>query len=245
MRRPAVRAVRDRDDVGVERGDLLGRRDLAPGGAGVAEVHDVEAERATGDRGPRADRTATRSSPRRSSRRTRASAAGAGAGSIAPPTPRDRVHDRAHALRGGRRSRRLVGRRRRRARRGEPCRPRAEPPAARRRACPPRTTVNVGARSLAAVAEVVGPRRVVELDRLGVADELQAHPDREPRGATVSPGSRVEVGGIGARVRELVGARPRAAAEERARGCAGASQVGHRVRELRAHAAVDRRASGR
>ena len=55
---PAVRAVGDRDDVGVERGDVLGRHDLAAGRARVAHVHDVEA-------GGRARRSPARRPPAR------------------------------------------------------------------------------------------------------------------------------------------------------------------------------------
>ena len=93
MRRPAVRAVRDRDHVGVERGDLLGRHDLAACRARVAEVDDVEPVRR--DRRPPATRrpVPTRSSPRRSSRRTRASAVCGGRGLDRAADPGDREHD--------------------------------------------------------------------------------------------------------------------------------------------------------
>ena len=50
------------------------------------------------------------------------------------------------------------------------------------------------ARARAAIAEVVGAGRVVELDRLGVADELEAHADREPRGADGVARQPVEIG---------------------------------------------------
>ena len=55
--RPAVRAVGDRDHVGVQRCDLLGRCQLATRRARVPHVHDVEAVLASGDRRPRQRRT--------------------------------------------------------------------------------------------------------------------------------------------------------------------------------------------
>ncbi len=71
-----------------------------------------------------------------------------------------------------------------------------------------------GAGARAAVAEVVGEGLVVDLEGLGVTHELEAHADREARGAHGVAGQPVEVGGIGARVGHLVGARPRVAAQE-------------------------------
>ena len=84
--RPAVRAVRDRDHVGVELGDLLGRRRSRrgpnPRTRGSRRRARIRAP-ATAGHAPTAP---TRSSPPRSSRRTRASAVCADAGSMVPPT---------------------------------------------------------------------------------------------------------------------------------------------------------------
>ena len=176
---PAVRAVRDRDHVGVELGDLLGRHDLAARRARVPEVDDVELVLAPGDRRPRADRSrrdpalgdrvAVRDPPRlrraraRSRRRRRRSSAR----SVACP----RAGTRSRARRACRR----------RARAGRVPSPRTA--VCSSTCCPSRQHREGRARARAAIPEVVGARRVGDLDGLRVADELEAHADREPRGA--------------------------------------------------------------
>ena len=238
---PAVRAVRDGDDVGVERGDLLGRRQLAARRARVPEVHHVESVSSRRDGRPRArrpardpafgDRVAVRDPPGTPWRRRELAA-----------VARRRRGRAAASPRGG--TPRSAGRGRRRASRSSANRADPGPEVRRHRhrlvAGDERER---GARALAAVAEVVGLGLVVELERLGGAHELEPHADRQPCGAHRVAGQAVEVGGVGARVRQVVGARPRVAAQERLRR--HRSQIRHRVRELGADAAVDARASAR
>ena len=76
------------------------------------------------------------------------------------------------------------------------------------------------------VPEVVGARRVRELDRVGVTNQLEPHADRQPRGGDGVPGQPAEVIGIGTGVRDLVRSLPRATAHER-RGIAHRSAIGY------------------
>ena len=204
---PAVGAVRDRDHVGVELGDLLGRRDLAACRTGVPEVHDVEPVLASGDGGPRSRRSATRSTLPRSSRRTRASAAARVRVRCSPPTALDATARRVASPRGG--TRPAVGRDHRRR--------------AASRTVPSPRTAGCSSTELAAAHDREGgagpgPRypkssvrgRVGDLDRLRVTDQLEPHAHGKARGADGVAGEPAEIVGIGTRVRDLVRSRPRA-----------------------------------
>ena len=236
----------ERDDVGVERRDLLRRDDLASGRTGVAEVDDVEPVRRAGDRGPGPRPARRPPSPRRSSRRSTAS--GAGWGGL------DRAADGGHRVARPASSPR-AGRRR-------PARPGPAPSGRRiaaRRSTDPRTAGASAssssrhqrgegrARALAAVAEVVG-LGAVESSRTPPASPTSS--SRTPAGiaaiAHVSIGRRAKSAGSARGIRRRPV--PPATAHPDSRPAAKrlavvaaviGSPVGHRVRELGADAAVD------
>ena len=166
--------MRDRDHVGVELGDLLGRRDLAACRPRVTEIDDVELVVVPGHGRPRADRSrcdpafrdrvAVREPPRLRGRRLDRSADGA-----------DRTHDRLHTLReiddGA-----LVGID---AAESEPDRAVAEDRGPLVDLLSATHDGERRARAPAAIPEVVGARRVGELDRFGVTHEFEPHADRQ------------------------------------------------------------------
>ena len=208
--RPAVRAVRDRDHGRGQPGELLRGHQLAACRAGVAEIDDVQAGVASGDRGPRGggarrhpslgDRVAV-GQPAGLGRRGRDRTAERGDGLDDGPHALGEVHD--HPLVG-------VA-----AAEAQARRPLAEPG----RGLVDRLTSPVGdeagACSRAAVAEVGGAGAVAELHLGGVTDQLESHADRELRAGGGVERQAGQVVGVGPRVRDVGRRGPPAAPDER------------------------------